>query len=85
MASAIPSFSHGERTLLYKNYLNYSGSKDRIYPIIRTYLEKAVGKSKKKILIDMFAGSGVVLFNSLDLFDTNIGIEKCKELVRIHN
>ena len=85
VASAIPSFSHGERTLLYKNYLNYSCSKDRIYPIIRTYLEKAVGKSKKKILIDMFAGSGVVLFNSLDLFDTSIGIEKCKELVRIHN
>lgn len=71
--------------MLYKNYLNYSGSKDRIYPILRTYLEKAVGRSKKKILIDMFAGSGVVLFNSLDLFDTSIGIEKCKELVRIHN
>ena len=32
----------------------------------------------------MFAGSGIVSFNSLDLFDSVIAIDKCKELVRIH-
>lgn len=73
--------------MLLRNYLNYSGSKDRIYPILRTYLEKAIGKKrgKYKYLIDMFAGSGVVAFNSLDLFDTVIGVDKCSELVRLHN
>lgn len=67
--------------------MNYSGSKDRIYPILRTYLEQAIGKKgkKHKYLVDMFAGSGTVAFNSLDLFDTIIGVEKCAELVKIHN
>ena len=69
-----------------KNYLNYSGSKDRIYPVLRTLLEKAVkGKSKQhKYLIDMFCGSGVVAFNSLDLFDTIVAIDKCNELIKLH-
>ena len=71
--------------MLLRNYLNYSGSKDRVYPILRTYLEKAVGRSHNKILIDMFTGSGVVAFNSLDLFKSIICIDKCNELVRLHN
>lgn len=71
--------------MLLRNYLNYSGSKDRVYPILRTYLEKAVGRSHNKILIDMFTGSGVVAFNSLDLFKSTICVDKCNELVRLHN
>lgn len=73
--------------MLLRNYLNYSGSKDRIYPTLRTHLERAVKgkKNKHKYLIDLFTGSGVVLFNSVDLFDTLIGVDKCMELVRIHN
>lgn len=74
-----------QRTML-NNYLNYSGSKDRIYPFIRKYLEEAVKgkKNKHKYLIDMFCGSAVVSFNSLDLFDTIVAIDKCKELVSLH-
>lgn len=69
------------------NYMNYSGSKDRVYPVLRPYLESAVkGKKRKtKYLIDMFAGSCVVAYNSLDLFDIVICIEKSKELVKLHN
>ena len=74
------------KKVMLKNYLNYSGSKDRIYPIIRKYLEKAVQgkKNKHKYLIDMFCGSAVISFNSLDLFDTIVAVDKCNELIKMH-
>lgn len=70
---------------MFRNYLNYSGSKDRIYPILRTYLEKATGKNKDNTLIDMFAGSCVVAYNSLDLFKEVVCVDKCVELIKIHD
>lgn len=70
---------------MFRNYLNYSGSKDRIYPILRTYLEKAIGDNKDNTLVDMFAGSCVVAYNSLDLFKEVVCVDKCAELIKIHD
>ena len=67
-----------------RNYLNYSGSKDRIYPTIRKHLKRAVGRNKNKTLVDMFCGSAVVTINSLDLFETLVAVDACEELIRIH-
>lgn len=68
-----------------RNYLNYAGSKDRYYPQIREFLVKAVRGSQKKILFDLFCGSGVVAFNSADLFKDIVLVDKCEELIKIHN
>lgn len=69
-----------------KNYLNYAGSKDRYYPLIREHLKRALGRKKKgKYLIDAFCGSGVVAFNSMDIFENIMAIDKCEELITIHN
>lgn len=70
---------------MFRNYLNYSGSKDRIYPILRTYLEKSIGDNKDNTLVDMFAGSCVVAYNSLDLFKEVVCVDKCAELIKIHD
>ena len=67
-----------------RNYLNYAGSKDRYYPLIRDFLERAVEGLEKPSLVDMFCGSGVVSFNSLDLFNTVGAFDGCKELIKIH-
>lgn len=68
-----------------KNYLNYAGSKDRYYPLIREFMVKALGRKKKgKFLIDLFCGSGVVAFNSMDLFSNVVAIDVCRELINIH-
>lgn len=45
-----------------ENYLNYIGSKDRIYSQIKPLIEKA----HKPTLIDLFSGSGTVSFNALN-------------------
>lgn len=69
-----------------KNFLNYAGSKDRYYPLIREHFKRALGRKKKgKYLLDIFCGSGVVAFNSLDMFENVVALDKCKELIKIHN
>lgn len=73
-----------------RNYLNYAGSKDRYYPLIREFLEKAVAKCKEDFpdfrpsFTDMFGGSAIVSLNSLDLFSTINVYDGCKELITLH-
>lgn len=66
-----------------RNYMNYAGSKDRYYPLIREFFEKAT-QSQPHILVDMFCGSGVVSYNALDMFYDVKAYDGCPELISLH-
>lgn len=70
--------------MIINNYLNYIGSKDRYLPQLRALLERASELSGGEYLLDIFCGSAVVGINSTDLFKHIINVDKCEELIKIH-
>lgn len=67
-----------------RNYLNYIGSKDRYLEKIMPYLERASKDKGCQTLVDLFCGSAVVGVNALDLFDSVVCNDRCRELISIH-
>lgn len=67
-----------------RNYLNYIGSKDRYLEKIMPYLERASKDKGCRTLVDLFCGSAVVGVNALDLFDSVVCNDRCRELISIH-
>lgn len=58
------------------NCFNYVGSKDRIFPVIDKHLDKS-----KKILIDLFCGSGVVGINELSNYSKVVLNDACWQVI----
>lgn len=59
-----------------KNCFNYVGSKDRILPVIDANLDKS-----KKILIDLFCGSGIVGINEISNYDRVVLNDACWQVM----
>jgi len=59
-----------------KNCFNYVGSKDRIFPLIDSNLDKT-----KKNLVDLFCGSGVVGVNELSNYNKVVLNDACWQMV----
>lgn len=58
------------------NCFNYVGSKDRIFSVIDKHLDKS-----KKVLVDVFCGSGVVGVNELPNYDKVVLNDKCWQVI----
>ena len=58
------------------NCFNYVGSKDRIFSVIDKHLDKS-----KKVLVDVFCGSGVVGVNELSNYDKVVLNDKCWQVI----
>lgn len=67
-----------------KNYLNYTGSKDRYLPEILKHIKRASKITQKTRLIDLFCGSAVVAINSWRYFNETLCNDACPELIKIH-
>ena len=59
-----------------KNCFNYVGSKDRILPLIDKNLDKS-----KKILVDLFCGSGTVGVNELSNYKKVVLNDACWQMI----
>lgn len=58
------------------NCFNYVGNKDKLFPIIDTYLDKT-----KKILVDVFCGSGVIGVNELSNYNKIVLNDACWQVI----
>lgn len=58
------------------NCFNYVGNKDKLFPMIDTYLDKT-----KKILVDVFCGSGVIGVNELSNYNKVVLNDACWQVI----
>ena len=58
------------------NCFNYIGNKDKLFPMIDTYLDKT-----KKILVDVFCGSGVIGVNELSNYNEIVLNDACWQVI----
>ena len=61
-----------------ENCFNYVGSKDRIFPAIDKNLDKS-----KRVLVDLFCGSGVVGINELSNYSNVVLNDACWQMVEV--